>query len=99
MSDPHVVSWRVYLVVFLGLALLTVVTVSASGHDFGGLNAAIALGIAFTKATLVALYFMHVRHSSRLTHLFLATGLVWLAILILFTVSDYLSRSWPIAPS
>jgi cytochrome c oxidase subunit 4 len=98
MAEPHSSSRRVYLVIFLCLAALTAVTVEAARHDFGGLNTAIALGIAFLKATLVALYFMHVRHSSRLTHLFLAAGLVWLAILILFTVSDYMSRSWPIAP-
>jgi cytochrome c oxidase subunit 4 len=99
MSEHHVVSWRVYLVIFLLLCTLTAVTVQAAGRDFGVLNTTIALGVAFTKATLVVLYFMHVRYSSRLTHLFIFAGVVWLAILILLTVSDYISRPWPIIPA
>jgi cytochrome c oxidase subunit 4 len=76
----------------------TVLTVAASGHDFGALNTPIALGIAATKATLVVLYFMHVRYSPRLVALMVSAGLAFLALLILFTMSDYVSRPWPIVP-
>ena len=97
MAGHHVVSWRVYLVIFLALAVLTV-TVQAAGRDFGPFNTVIALGIAAVKATLVILFFMHVRYSPRLTTLVLFSGFVFLAILILITFADYLSRPWPITP-
>ena len=98
MSE-HVVSWRVYVTVFIALVLLTVVTFQAAGHDFGPFNTLIALAIAVVKASLVVLYFMHLRYSSRLTTLVVFAGFVWLGILILLTLSDYLSRPWPITPS
>jgi cytochrome c oxidase subunit IV len=99
MAEHHVVSWRIYLGIFLALAVLTVVTVLAAGRDFGAFNTLIALGIATIKATLVILFFMHVRYSSRLTTLVLFSGFVFLAILILLTASDYISRPWPITPT
>jgi cytochrome c oxidase subunit 4 len=99
MTTHHVVSWRVYVLIFLALAVLTVVTVSAAGHDFGPFNAVIALVIATIKATLVILFFMHLRYSPRLTTLVLFSGFVFLAILILITFADYLSRPWPITPT
>ena len=94
----HVVPVKVYLAVFLALCVGTVLTVSAAGHDFGALNTPIALVIAITKATLVILYFMHVRYSPRLVTLMIGTGVVFLMLLILFTMSDYVSRPWPIVP-
>ena len=78
MAGHHVVSWRVYVVIFLALAVLTVVTVQAAGHDFGPFNTVVALGIAAVKATLVMLFFMHVRYSPRLTTLVLFSGFVFL---------------------
>ena len=99
MAGHHVVSWRIYVGVFLALAVLTVVTVQAAGHDFGSFNTLIALGIAAIKATLVILFFMHVRYSPRLTHLVLFSGFVFLAILIFLTAADYISRPWPITPA
>ena len=64
----------------------------------GPLNAIVALSIAVLKATLVVLYFMHVRYSSKLTWVFVCAGLIWLFILFAFTLSDYLTRGWvPIA--
>ncbi len=94
----HVVPVKVYLAVFLALCVFTVLTVSAAGRDFGTLNTPIALVIAITKATLVVLYFMHVRYSPRLVTLMIGTGVVFLMLLILFTMSDYVSRPWPIVP-
>jgi cytochrome c oxidase subunit IV len=54
----------------------------------------IALTIAVTKATLVVLYFMHVRYSSRLIWVVFTSALFWLAILFAFTFSDYWTRCW-----
>jgi cytochrome c oxidase subunit IV len=97
-SATHVVPVGVYLAVFAALCAGTVLTVTAAGQDFGPFNTPIALGIAITKATLVILYFMHVRYSPRLVALMVSAGVAFLALLILFTMSDYVSRPWPIVP-
>jgi len=96
MSGHKVVSWRVYLAVFLALCALTVITVVVAGHDFGPLNLIVALGVAVTKATLVVLYFMHARYSPKLTGLVIASSLAFFVILVFLTLTDYLSRSWPL---
>ena len=95
MSE-HKVPVSTYLVVFACLLVLTALTVYAAEQDLGRLNAAVALTIATTKASLVVLFFMHVKYSSRLTQLFVVAGIIWLGILIFITMSDFLSRTWPI---
>ena len=89
----HVLPVKTYLLVFLALMVLTAITVGAAFLDLGALNTVIMLGIAGTKATLVVLYFMHVRYGSRLIPAVILSGLFWLAILfgIFF---DYLNRGW-----
>ena len=72
--------------------VLTVLTVVAAQFDFGSLNVVIAMAIAVTKATLVVLFFMHVRYSSRLTWIVVISGFFWLGIMFLFTMSDYVTR-------
>lgn len=98
MSE-HVVSRKIYFVIFGALMVLTGVTVWIASFDLPGpLNAIVALSIAVFKATLVVLYFMHVRYSSKLTWVFVCAGVIWLIILFAFTLSDYLTRGWvPIA--
>jgi cytochrome c oxidase subunit 4 len=96
MSEHHVVSWKVYIAVFMALAVLTVVTVWVTGHDFGPFNLVVALAVAVTKATLVVLYFMHARYSPKLTGIVIASSLVFLAILVFLILTDYLSRPWPL---
>jgi cytochrome c oxidase subunit 4 len=94
MSE-HIVSLKVYVVIFLALMVGTALTVWAGLQDFPGqLNVIIALTIAVTKATLVVLYFMHVRYSSRLVWIVFASALFWLAILFALTFSDYWTRDW-----
>jgi len=94
----------VYLRAFAALLVLTAATVAVAAFDLGGgrlhiLNAVMAISIALAKATLVILYFMHVRYSSRLTWVFVGTGVFWLLILIALTMSDMLTRHWlPASP-
>jgi cytochrome c oxidase subunit 4 len=94
--SAHVVSWKVYLGVFLALCVLTVVTVLVTGYDFGPFNLIVALAVAITKATLVVLYFMHARYSPRLTSLVIASSVAFLVILVFLLLTDYLSRPWPL---
>jgi cytochrome c oxidase subunit 4 len=81
-----------YIVVFVSLLVLTLATVLVAEINLGALNDVVALGIAVTKATLVILFFMHVKDSTRLTALTAMGGFLWLAILIGLTMADYLSR-------
>ena len=96
MSEPgqHVVALKVYLGVFAALMVGTALTYWAALLDLGPLNPVVALGIAVAKATLVVLYFMHVRYATRLTALVVVAAVLWLALLLAGTMSDYLSRPW-----
>jgi cytochrome c oxidase subunit 4 len=61
--SQHVVPAKIYAVIFATLLLLTLVTVDVATYNFGMMNIYIALAVATTKATLVILYFMHVRYA------------------------------------
>ena len=83
-----------YYAVFAALIIGTALTVAVAFVDLGALNNVVMLAIAMTKATLVILYFMHVRWSSRLTWVVAASGFFWLLILFGLTMQDYLTRGW-----
>ena len=98
MSE-HIVPVRVYVTIFLVLVVGTILTVIAAFVNFPGpLNTIVALTIATIKATFVVLYFMHVRYSSQLTKIFVASGFIWLIILLVLTMSDFWSREWIPSP-
>lgn len=86
-------SLKTYLAVFAALMVLLVVTVWVAFHHFGVFNPIIAVSIALIKAVLVILFFMHVRHGSHLTWVFAAAGFFFLSIMIVFIMSDVLSRN------
>jgi cytochrome c oxidase subunit 4 len=88
----HVSPKRVYYTIFAALMVLTIVTVYVATVNLGRLNFPVALGIAITKATLVILFFMHAKYSSKLTKLFVGTAFFFLLVLLTLTMSDYLSR-------
>ena len=101
-EEQHIVPLPVYFMVFAALLVLTYVTVAVSHVDLGHpdvltvrvpMNVIVALVIAITKATLVVLFFMHVKYSSRLVQIIVVSSLLWLVIL-LSVVGDYVSRGW-----
>ena len=92
--SQHIVPPRVYYTVFGILMLGTAITVGVSFLDLGAFNAIVALTIAVFKATLVVLFFMHVKYSTKLTWVVVTGSVFWLAILLSLTFSDYLTRSW-----
>ena len=83
-----------YLGVFAALMVLTLLTVFAAFRHLGVWNTPVALTIAVAKALLVAWIFMHLRYSPKLTIFVVSASILWLAFLILITVSDYVSRPW-----
>jgi cytochrome c oxidase subunit 4 len=94
MSE-HIVPVRVYFAIFAALLVGTGLTVAAAFFDFPWrLNTVVALSIATVKATLVVLYFMHVRYSIRLIWVIVVSALFWVGILFALTLSDYFTRGW-----
>ena len=78
----HILPYNVYVSVFVALIVLTVITVAASQVYFGTMNVIVALVIASIKATLVALFFMHLKYESPVTWLFASFPLILLAIML-----------------
>jgi cytochrome c oxidase subunit 4 len=91
MSE-HIVPRRIYVLVWVALLLLTLLTTFAATVDLGVLNGPVALTIACLKMTLVILFFMHVKYSTRLTWLIILAAFFWLGILLTLTMNDYLTR-------
>ena len=96
--SQHVVEKKTYFIVFAGLIILTLVTATVATIDLGPMNIVVALVIAMCKATLVMLFFMHLRWSPRLIHIVAVASLLWLGILIALTLSDYQTRHWTPSP-
>jgi len=94
MSEHHVVPLKTYFVVFASLMVFTAITVAIAFFDLGPLNNVVMLGIAVFKATLVIMYFMHVKYGTRLIPVVIGSGVFFLAILFAITMSDYMSRGW-----
>jgi cytochrome c oxidase subunit 4 len=94
-ADAHArppASPRSYVVVWATLLALTAVTTSVSFVDLGVWNTPIGLAIAFTKATLIVLFFMHVREGGRLVWATVLTALLFFGIMMAHTFADYWSR-------
>ena len=95
----HIAPIRLYITIFVTLMVLTAITVAVAYVNLGEFNKIVALGIASVKATLVILYFMHVKYSSRLTKLVVVSGFFFLFLLLGLTMADYASREWlPVPP-
>jgi cytochrome c oxidase subunit 4 len=84
----HIASTRFYVGIFLALICLTVATVKVSYYDFGSANIIIAILIATMKASLVAAFFMHLRHDALFNTLAFLAAFLFLGIFILLTYDD-----------
>jgi cytochrome c oxidase subunit 4 len=89
----HIVPTKIYYGVFTALMFFTVATYEVAKIDLGGYNIVVALAIAIIKATLVILFFMHVKYSTTLTKAVVASGFFFFLILVFFTMSDLLTRN------
>src|SRR5260370_16124288 len=90
--SEHIVSPKVYAAILTALLVGTVLTVEAAKVNLGPLNIVVALTIATVKMTLVILFFMHGKYSSRRTQLVIVAGFFWLAIKLGATLQDYSTR-------
>lgn len=95
---PHVMPLWLLFAVFGALIALTIVTVAAARVDLGALNMAVALGIAATKAALVALYFMHLRYERSFLGFVFMAALFFVALFIGITMIDSVQYSRDLIP-
>jgi cytochrome c oxidase subunit 4 len=84
----HIGSMQFYVGIFAALVLLTIITVKVSYYDFGPLNIIVAILIASAKASLVAVFFMHLRHDSLFNTITFIASFLFLALFILLTYDD-----------
>lgn len=94
-AHDHSADWKIYAGILSALLVLTVVTVAASRFDFGSANVVIAVLIATIKASLVALFFMHLRHDSPVNAIVFLSALLFLACLLILCIIDINSRYKP----
>lgn len=88
-------SLKTYVSIWIALLVGTGLTVYAAGQDLGRFNAPVALTIATIKATLVGLFFMHIKGASeKLTKLVVIAALFFLLLLLTLTMADYATRLW-----
>ena len=93
MSE-YIVPKRTYYIIYVILLIGTYLTWQVAVFDLGPMNTIVALTIAVFKATLVVLFFMHVKYGTRLTWVVVIGSVFWLGILLALTFGDYLTRSW-----
>jgi cytochrome c oxidase subunit 4 len=98
LGHEHVTPIGAYLAIFGALMLLTVITVAVAWVDLGTVNVGVALAVAVVKASLVVLYFMHLKYSSKLTWIVAGAGFFWLLILLGILMADYATRGWMTGP-
>ena len=94
VMSGHIAPVRSYVLIFALLMILTTITVVVAFINLGPLNFPVAISIAIVKATLVILFFMHVKYSSQLTKMIIGSGLFFLLVMFSLTMTDYLSRGW-----
>ena len=92
MEKAHGTGYGTYVAVWAGLVVLTGATVAVSYVDLGLWNIAAALLIASAKASLVALFFMHLKFENRLVWAFALVPIAFLALIVGGTLSDTLFR-------
>jgi cytochrome c oxidase subunit IV len=90
----HIIPTKFYVLIWAMLIALTLTTVYAATVELGVFNIVVALVIATIKGSLVVLFFMHLRYSTKLTMVTLVASLFWLFILFSLTMTDYISRAW-----
>jgi cytochrome c oxidase subunit IV len=90
----NVVESKVYVRTCVVLLALLALTWMIAYVDLGPFNLIVAVALAIAKAIVIALFFMHIKGSSRLLHLAAVAGVIWLLFLISLTLGDYVSRGW-----
>jgi cytochrome c oxidase subunit IV len=98
-KEHHVIPLKIYFAIFGALMLFTLLTVYTAFVDLGGIyNTVVALAIAVTKASLVILFFMHIKYSPRLFGVVVVGSFFWFGIMIVLIMGDYITRHLLVFP-
>jgi cytochrome c oxidase subunit 4 len=92
--SANIPTSRTYFVNGLALLVFLALTILIAHVNLGPFNTVVALGISVAKATLIILFFMHLRYSKPIVWVFAFAGFFWLAIMLSLALSDYLTRGW-----
>lgn len=87
----HIVPWQILLGVWIALMVLTYFTVTVASLNLGALSLWTALGIATSKATLVALYFMHLRYERAFYSFIFIASLFFVLLFVGLALMDTVS--------
>lgn len=91
-THHHILPLKVYLGVGAALLVLTAITVGISYFHFGAFNLLVAMMVAAVKATLVALYFMHLKYDNKLYLFIFVSSVLFVAVFVIVTMFDTLRR-------
>ena len=99
MFEHHIVMPRTYFTVLIALMAFMFLTIAAYYMHINPItNLLIALLIAFTKVSLIVMFFMHVKYSTNLTRIFATAGFFWLVIFFTLLFADYMGRVYGTSP-
>ena len=91
-DKPHISSYASSIWILLALLLLTIATVSVTSVNLGPLSVSVAMFIASMKATLVLLYFMHLKFDHKIYRLMMTIVLLLFFAIIILTFLDFSFR-------
>lgn len=93
MSENHtIVSYKTQALVLLALLVLTGLSVAITQINLGPLTVSAALLLATVKASLVLVYFMHLKFDNRFFAFMVIGVIILIGIVIFVTFLDYLYR-------
>jgi len=90
--EVHVIGYGTHSLVYIGLVVLTGLTVAAAGIDVGSLNLLIAMFIASIKASLVLTYFMHLKYENAALKAIVLGAIIFMFVVFCLTFVDYFTR-------
>ncbi len=88
----HISSYKSHLLVLLALLILTAASVAVTSVEMGAYNTLVAMLLAGAKATLVLLWFMHLRFDNKIYAIFTAFVIVLFLLVLFVTFFDYSYR-------
>lgn len=93
-QDVHITSYKEHFGIWLGLIILTIMTVTVSvfGADIQTMTVLTALVIASTKSLIVAYYFMHLKYDPRIYQIMIGIVLLLFIVFAVLTLVDYVDR-------
>jgi cytochrome c oxidase subunit 4 len=91
-AEPHLIPYKTYVLIWMALCTLTLVTVGVSYANLRHMTIIVALIIACGKSTLVVLWFMHVKFENRAIWWFLIATILTYVTFVLLTFADYSFR-------